>query len=63
MCLYLVFTTHPVVCIQIFGLGGIVYYTQTEIIYKQHTLHQLIFTISLTIYLSVMLILFTQLFY
>ena len=27
MCLYLIFTTHPVVCIQIFGLGGITYYT------------------------------------
>ena len=49
MCLYLVFITHPVVCIEIFGLGGIVYYIQTELIYKQHTLHQLTFTISLTI--------------
>ena len=29
----------------IFRLGGIVYYTQTERIYKQLTLHQLIFTI------------------
>ena len=27
ICLYLIFTTHPVVCIQIFGLGGIAYYT------------------------------------
>ena len=27
MCLYLIFTTHPVVCIQMFGLGGIAYYT------------------------------------
>ena len=27
MCLYLIFTTRPVVCIQIFGLGGIAYYT------------------------------------
>ena len=27
MCLYLIFTTHPVVCIQIFGLGVIAYYT------------------------------------
>ena len=27
MCLYLIFTTHPVVCIQIFGLGGLAYYT------------------------------------
>ena len=61
MCLYLVFTIHPVVCIQIFGLGELVNYNQTELIYKQHTLHQLIFTISLTIYLFVILILFTQL--
>ena len=27
MCLYLIFTTHTVVCILIFGLGGIAYYT------------------------------------
>ena len=27
ICLYLIFTTHPVVCIQIFGLDGIAYYT------------------------------------
>ena len=27
ICLYLVFTTHLVVCIQIFGIGGIAYYT------------------------------------
>ena len=27
ICLYLIFTTHLVVCIQIFGLGGIAYYT------------------------------------
>ena len=50
MCLYLIFTTHPGVCILIFGLGVVVYYTQTELIYNQHTLHQLIFTIFLTIY-------------
>ena len=25
--LYRAFTTHPVVCIQTFGLGGIIYYT------------------------------------
>ena len=41
MCLYLIFTTHPVVCILIFGLGEIVFYTKTELIYKHHTLHQL----------------------
>ena len=41
MCLYLIFTTHPVVCILIFGLGEIFFYTKTELIYKQHTLHQL----------------------
>ena len=27
MCLYLISTTHPVVCIQIFGLGGMAHYT------------------------------------
>ena len=37
------FTTHPVLCIQMFGLGVIVYYTQTELIYKQHTLHSIDF--------------------
>ena len=37
MCLYLVFTTHSVVCIPICGLGGIVYYSQKGLIYKQHT--------------------------
>ena len=37
MCLYLVFTTHPVVCIK-----QIVYCTQIDLINKQHTLHQLI---------------------
>ena len=41
MCLYLVFTTHPVVCIQIFGLGMIIDVTdvmlldlQTLIVYN-----------------------------
>ena len=59
MCLFLIFTTHPVVLILIFRLGGIIYFTQTELIYIQHTLHQLIFTIFLTLYCSAMLILFT----
>ena len=65
MSLYLIFTTHSVVCIEIFGLGGIVYYTQTELIFNQHTiqLHQLIFTIFLDvdiIYTLILLIVFIQ---
>ena len=62
-CFHQTFTTHPVVCIQILGLGEIVDYTQTALIYDQHTLHQLTFTLFPTIYLSVMLILYTHLFY
>ena len=56
MFLHLIFTAQPVVCIIIFGVDGIVYYTQTELIYNQHTLHPLIFTIFFTIYSLVMLI-------
>ena len=39
MCVYLIITTHLVVCIQIFELCGIVYYTQTELLSNLHTLH------------------------
>ena len=30
--------THPVLCIQTFGPGGIMYYTLTALIYSMHTL-------------------------
>ena len=65
MCLYLVFTTHPVVCLQMFGLGGIAYYTSTVLTYDLYSFiyMNLIFTIVLIIYSSVMLIQFTLTFY
>ena len=67
MCLhvYLIFTNYPVVCIQIFHLSGIAYYTSTELTYDLYSFiyMNLIFTIVLIMYSSVMLIQFTLIFY
>ena len=60
MCVYLLFTTHPVGCIQILEIRGIVDYTQTGLLSNLPILHHLNFTIFPTIYASVMLILFRQ---
>ena len=69
--LYRAFTTHPVVCIQTFGPGGIIYYTYTELIYSMHTLKSISIGVILflynlflcdvdNIYIFILLTVFTQ---